>query len=210
MSMKQEQRLETGTTTVGITCKDCVILASESKSTMGYLIASKTSEKVYQVDDKIAITTAGGAGDTQAIIRLMRAEINLYKMNRNTEFTVKAAATLLSNILQGNRYYPLMAMLIIGGADKNGYHVYSLDPVGGAEEDDYTSTGSGSPMAYGVLEDSYKKDMTREEGIRLAVRSIRSARERDIFSGGKNIVVAVIDKNGLEFVQKEKIDEIAK
>jgi len=210
MPLKQEQRLETGTTTVGLVCKDCVILASESKSTMGYLIASKTSEKVYQVDDKIAITTAGGAGDTQAIIRLMRAEISLYKMNRSNEFTVKAASTLLSNILQGNRYYPLMAMLIIGGVDKNGYHIYSLDPVGGGEEDDYTSTGSGSPMAYGVLEDGYKKDMSREEGIKLAVRSIRSARERDIFSGGKNIVVAVIDKNGLEFVQKERIDEIAK
>ena len=99
MPLKQEQRLETGTTTVGLVCKDCVILASESKSTMGYLIASKTSEKVYQVDDKIAITTAGGAGDTQAIIRLMRAEISLYKMNRSNEFTVKAASTLLSNIL---------------------------------------------------------------------------------------------------------------
>lgn len=205
-----EEKLKTGTTTVGLVCKDCVILASESKSTLGWLVSSKTSKKIYQVDEKIAVTTAGGAGDTQALIRMLKAEINLYKMSRNTEFTVKAATTLLANILIGNRYYPYMAMLIIGGTDKDGFHIFSIDPVGGAEEDKYTSTGSGSPMAYGVLEDSFKENMTKDEAVRLAVRAIRSARERDVFSGGQNIVVATIDKNGLEYIESEKINELAK
>jgi len=208
--MEQQEKLKTGTTTVGLVCKDCVVLASDSKSTMGWLVASKESKKVFQVDDKIAITTAGGAGDTQALIRVLKAEINLYKMNRNTEFTVKAATTLLSNILIGSRYYPYMAMLIIGGADKDGYHIFSIDPVGGAEEDKYTSTGSGSPIAYGVLEDGYREGMAKDEGVMLAARSIRAARERDVFSGGKNIVVATIDKNGLEFVDREKVAEMLK
>jgi len=201
---------KTGTTTVGIVCRDGVVLASETKSTLGYLISSKTSEKIYQVDDYTAVTTAGGAGDTQALVRILRAEIKLYKLTRNTEITVKAATTLLSNILQSVRYYPYLAMLILGGADKTGYHIYSIDPVGGAEEDNYTSTGSGSPIAYGVLEDSYKEGLTKEEGVRLAVRAIRSARERDIFSGGRDIKVAVIDKDGFRFVDQEKIKEIAK
>lgn len=208
--MIQQETLKTGTTTVGLLCKDCVILGAESKSTLGYLIASKEAEKVYQIEDKIAITTAGGSGDTQALIRILKAEINLYKMSRNSEFSVNAAAALLSNILNGNRYYPYMAMLIVGGWDKTGGHIFSIDPVGGAEEEKYTATGSGSPMAYGVLEDGFKENMTREEGIKLAVRSIRSARERDIFSGGKNINIAVIDASGLKFVDKDKVDEIAK
>jgi len=205
-----QEKLKTGTTTVGIVCKDCAILASESKSTLGFLVAGKTSQKVYQIDDRIAVTTAGGAGDTQALIRVLKAEISLYKMSRNTDFSIKGVTTLISNILSGNRYYPYMAMLIVGGYDDSGPHVFSIDPVGGAEKDTYTSTGSGSPIAYGVLEDGFKDGMTREDGIKLAVRSIRSARERDIFSGGKNIVVATIDKNGLEFVDKEKVDELAK
>jgi proteasome beta subunit len=209
-NMEQQEKLKTGTTTVGLVCKDCVVLASESKSTMGWLVSSKTSKKIYQIDDKIAVTTAGGAGDTQALIRILKAEINLYKMGRNSEFTVKAATTLLANILMGSRYYPYMAMLIIGGVDKGGYHIFSIDPVGGAEEDKYTSTGSGSPMAYGVLEDGFRENMTKEEAIRLAVRAIRSAKERDVFSGGKDIVVATIDKNGLEYADPEKIAELAK
>jgi proteasome beta subunit len=207
--MKQQEKLKTGTTTVGIVCKDAVILASESKSTLGYLIASKTAQKIYQVDDKIAITTAGGAGDTQALIRMLKAEINIYKTTRNTEFTVKAAGMLLSNILSAYRYYPYMAMLIIGGHDKDGFHLYSLDPVGGLEEEKCTATGSGSPFAYGVLENEFKEGMTKEDGIKLVVRAIRSARERDIFSGGK-IVVTVIDKNGLDMVPDDKIKELAK
>lgn len=201
---------KTGTTTVGLVCKDCVVIAADAKSTLGYLVSSKNSEKVYQIDDKMAVTTAGGAGDTQALIRIIRAEIKLYKLTRNNDITVKAASTLLANVLQSVRYYPYMAMLIIGGADKEGFHVFSIDPVGGVEEDKYTSTGSGSPIAYGVLEEGYKENMSREEGVRLAIRSIRAARERDIFSGGRDINVAVIDKDGLKFVESEKVKEIAK
>ena len=208
--MHQKEKLETGTTTVGLVCKECAVLASESKSTMGYLISSKVAKKIYKVDDNIAITTAGGVGDVQSLVRLLKAEINLYKLSRKNSFTTKAAATLLSNILQQNRYYPYMAMLIIGGADKDGYHIYSIDPVGGVEKDNCISTGSGSPIAYGVLDDGFKEDMSKEETIKLAVRAIKSARERDVFSGGKNIVVATIDEHGVEFVNTKKIKEYAK
>lgn len=206
-----QETLKTGTTTVGILFKDGVVLASESKSTMGWLVASKTSQKIYAIDEKIAVTTAGGAGDTQALIRIIKAEINLYKITRNTDFTVKAAASLLSNILSNNRYYPYMAMLIVGGFDRDGPHLWSIDAVGGAEEEkSFTSTGSGSPVAFGVLENDYKDNMTKDEAVKLAVRSIRSARERDVMSGGREINVIVITKDGLEQIPQEKTKELAK
>ncbi|MFH0949417.1 MAG: archaeal proteasome endopeptidase complex subunit beta [Candidatus Aenigmatarchaeota archaeon] len=208
--MQEQQKMETGTTTVGIVYKDGVVLASESKSTLGFLVSSKESKKIYQIDDNIAVTTAGGSGDSQALVRLLKAEINLYKLTRGNVFTVKATASLLSNILQGSRYYPYYSMMIIGGIDKSGPHVFSIDMLGGYERDKYTSTGSGSPMAYGVLEDGFKENMTKEEAIKIAVRAIRSARERDVFSGGKFIVVATIDSQGLKFVEEEKIKELAK
>jgi proteasome beta subunit len=210
MEGKQQEILKTGTTTVGLVCRDCVILASDSKSTLGYLVSSKTAEKIIQVDERIALTTAGGSGDTQALARILKAEINIYRMTRGAELTVPGVVTLLANILQSARYYPYMAMLIIGGVDKDGTHIISIDPVGGMEEEKYASTGSGSPIAYGVLEDNYQEGMLKEDGIKIAVRAVRAARERDIFSGGKDILVAVIDKNGVEFVNKEKIKELIK
>jgi len=206
--MNESEKLKTGTTTVGIVCKDGVVLASETKATLGYLVASKESKKIYQVDDKIALTTAGGAGDAQNLVRVLKAEIKLYKMTRESEFTVKACTTLISNILQENRYYPIMAMLIVGGHDRDGFHLWSIDPVGGSGEDKFIATGSGSPIAYGVLEDGYKEGMSKEEGIELAIRSIKSARERDIFSGGRRIDVVVIDESGLKFLSENEVNEI--
>lgn len=207
--MQTQEKLKTGTTTVGLVFKDGVVLASESKSTMGYLVASKTSEKIYLVDDKIAMTTAGGAGDTQALVRIMRAELSLYKLSRNAEATVKSAASLLSNILSNNRYYPYMAFLVLGGMDKTGPHIYSIDAVGGSEEElTFTSTGSGSPFAYGVLEDSYKAGMTRDEAVKLAARAVKAATERDIGSGGSVIHITIIDKNGAEILQLDRTKDI--
>ncbi len=208
--METEQKLKTGTTTVGMVCKDCVVLGSESKSTLGWLVSGKEVQKIYQIDDKMALTISGGVGDAQALIRILKAEINIYKLTRNTQITVKAVATLLANILSQSRWYPYMFMPILGGVDKDGNHIYSIDPVGGVEKDNFTSTGSGSPIAYGVLEDGYKEGMPKDEGVRLAVRAVRSARERDVFSGGKKIRVLVIDKEGVQWVDEGKIQELAK
>ncbi len=207
MNNKQREVLKTGTTTVGIVCRDGVVLASESKATMGYMIAHKEVKKVFQIDDFIGVTTAGGVGDIQALIRLTKAEINLYKMNRG-EITVNAVSTLLGNVLHNNRYFPFMAVMLIGGKDKTGYHLYSLFPDGSSIEDKFISTGSGSPFAYGVLEDSFHADLSVKDAINIAVRSIKSARERDIASGGKKIVVASITERGFEFVDEKDIEKI--
>jgi len=208
-ALNDEQRrvLKTGTTTVGIVCKDGVVLASESKATMGYMIAHKEVKKVFQIDDFIGATTAGGVGDIQALIRLIKAEINLYKMNRG-EITINAVSTLLGNILHNNRYFPLLAVMLIGGKDKTGFHLYSLFPDGSAIEDKFISTGSGSPFAYGVLEDNFESDLSVNDAINIAVRSIKSARERDIASGGKKIVVAKVTDKGFEFVDENIIKKI--
>ena len=208
--METEQKLKTGTTTVGLVCKDCVILGSESKSTLGWLVSGKEVQKIHQIDDRMALTISGGVGDAQALIRIIKAEINIYRITRNTQITVRAVATLLSNILSQSRWYPYMFMPILGGVDKDGFHVLSIDPAGGAEKDNYTATGSGSPIAYGVLDDGYREGMTRDEGVRLAVRAIRSARERDVFSGAKKIRILVIDKDGVQWVDESKINEIAR
>ena len=196
---------KTGTTTVGMTCKDGVILAAEKKSTLGYLIASKESEKIMPVEDHIAMTIAGSSGDAQTLARYMRAELKLFAIQNGRKISVKGAASLLSNILQGAKYFPYYVQLIIAGFDTKP-QVFSLDAIGSVEEEKkFFSTGSGSPMALGVLEDAYRDDITTEEGGKLAVRAIRAAIERDIGSGGKAIDVAVINKDGIKITRNELV-----
>lgn len=206
--MNSEIEAKKGTTTVGLKCKDCVVLASESKASMGNLVAHKEAKKIYKITDQIALTIAGGVGDAQNLIRVLKAEVNLYEMSRQQPITVKGCKTLLSNIFQGSRYFPIMAMLILGGFDNKGYHLYSLDPLGGGETEKYTSTGSGSPVAYGVLENRYKEGLEKNDGIKLAVSAVKAASERDVFSGGKRIQVAVITEEGVNLLEKEEIEEI--
>jgi len=185
-----------GTTTVGLVFSDGVVLATEKRATMGYFIASKRAKKVYQIADRIGMTTAGGVGDAQQLARIMTVECSLYQIRRGRPIAVGAASTLLSNVLNANRYYPYYVQLLVGGIDESGPSVYSVDAMGGAtREEDIVATGSGSPGAYGVLEDRYRKGMNEEEAVELSIRSIRAAMRRDAGSGeGIHVVVITRDK----------------
>ncbi len=209
----EQEKLKTGTTTVGIVCKDGVVLAAEKKSTMGYLIASKESQKIYQLDDSIAMTIAGSSGDAQTLVRYMKAELKLFSVQNQRKITVKGAATLLANILQGGRtsFEPYYVQLILAGVDSKGPVIYSLDAIGGHDEErKFFSTGSGSPYALGVLEDSYKENLSADDGAKLAVRAIKAAIERDIGSGGKGINVTVITSKGTKKLSDEEVSNLSK
>jgi proteasome beta subunit len=183
-----------GTTTIGLVFSDGVILATEKRATMGYMIASKKAKKVYQVADRIGMTTAGGVGDAQQLARILTVECNLYQIRRSRPITVGAASTLLSNYLNQNRYFPYYVQLLVGGVDEHGPSVFSVDAMGGAtKEEEIVSTGSGSPMAYGVLEDRFQSGMKEEEAIDLAIRALKAAMKRDAGSG-EGVHVVVITK----------------
>lgn len=203
--------LKSGTTTVGIVCKDGVILAAERKATMGYLVASKEDLKIVEIMPHIAITQAGMVGDIQALTRYLIAESKLYELRTRKRIPVKAAATLLANILYGGRwsFFPYMVQLILAGYDEIGSNLFILHPDGSIlEEKKFFSTGSGSPMAFGVLETLYKDGLSIDECKKLAVRAVRAAVERDIASGGKGIDVAVIDKNGFKLLKETEVEKI--
>jgi len=211
MEEMHTKKLKTGTTTVGVVCRNAVVLGADKKATMGYLVASKNTQKIIQIEDHIGMTIAGAVGDAQALQRYIQAELRLYMFNEGRKIPVTAAANLVSNILYSRRFYPYMVQLLIGGHDEKGPHVFSFDPTGSIqEEDEYFSTGSGSVMALGVLEDKYKKDMDADEAKKLVIRAIRAARERDIATGGRTIDVIIIDSKGYHKVPEEEIEKIAK
>jgi proteasome beta subunit len=202
---EQLQESMKGTTTIGIVFAGGVILATEKRATMGYMIASKKAKKVYQVSERIGMTTAGGVGDAQQLARILTVECNLYQIRRSRSITVGAAATLLSNYLNQNRYFPYYVQLLVGGVDESGPSVYSVDAMGGAtKEEEIVATGSGSPMAYGVLEDRFRPKMTEDEAIDIAIRSLKSAMKRDAGSG-EGIQIVVITKDKYEILGEDAL-----
>lgn len=199
-----EKTLKTGTTTVGVIAKDAVVVAAEMKSTIGFMIDSKVARKIYKLDDHIGMTIAGSVSDALALVRLLKAQFKIYKLERGS-ITLRGAANLLSNIMHGSKYFPYLNQLILAGYDtKPG--LYSFDPLGGFDvKDKFYSTGSGSPFAYGVLENLFKEGLTTEEAIALVIKAIKAAIERDIGSGGKGFTVAVINKDGYKELTENQI-----
>ena len=184
-----------GTTTIGVVCKNGVILASDTRVTMGFYIAHKFGKKVYKIDEHLGMTIAGTVADAQRIVDILIANAKLYRINLNRPMPVKSAARLIANLLFSNRYIPLATQVLIGGIDETGPHVFNLDPFGSLNEEKFVATGSGSPIAYGVLEDKYREDMTIEGLLPIIVKAVNSAMKRDVASGN-NYNVTVIDKTG--------------
>lgn len=206
--MQPPAELKTGTTTVGMIAKDCVVLASDQRATMGFLIANKTAKKIFKITDRIGATIAGSVADAQAIMGLLSAEAKLFEIQRGRPIRVKALTRLLSNIMfQGRGLY--MLQCLVGGFDDEGAQVFYTDYVGSVIPDKFVSTGSGSPVALGVLETEYKDDLTKKKAIELGVRAIAAAIERDAATGN-SILVSVIDKDGYQEIPKDTIMKIWK
>ncbi len=181
--------VETGTTTVGLIAEGHVILAADKRATAGLLIASRRVKKIVKLTDYAAMTVSGVVADAQALADIIREEARLYEMTHGRKLSVKGIATLLSNILFSSKFFPFIVQLIVGGYD-NAPRLYTLDFFGSITEDKYTATGSGSPVAYGVLEERYREDMSLDEAVEVAVQAVRSAMLRDAASGdGVDVVI---------------------
>jgi proteasome beta subunit len=195
-----------GTTTVGVVCTDGVILSSDTRVTMGYFVAHKQGKKIYQIDDHIAMTISGGVADAQYVVEILKVNAKLYKLNNGRPIPIQAASRLVANVLFSARG-GLLAQILVGGVDSTGPHVFALDPFGSLTEEKCVATGSGSPIAYGVLEDKYKEGATIEEVLPVVVRAVDSAMKRDIASGD-SFDIAVITKEGYRALSTEEKKQI--
>jgi len=203
----EEKHLKTGTTTVGLTTKDSVVLAADMRASMGHLAYDEEVTKIYKITDNVALTIAGSVGDALALVRYLRSHAKLFEIERETKITPKAISTFVSNILNSNRFYPFLVQFIIGGVNDKP-EVFDVDPSGGLlERKRFAVTGSGTELAMSNLDQNYKDGMTTEEGIRLAISAVKSSKKRDIYSGGVSVKVTVIDKNGIRELNETEIQK---
>jgi proteasome beta subunit len=202
----EEAKTLKGTTTVGLVCSDGIVLAADKRATMGYFIANREVDKIFQIDDTLGVTVAGGVGDAQTLVRYMKFEAQLYKMNYAKPISVSAATTLLSNILAQYKFAPFLVQILVAGVDDKP-RIFNLDPVGGVTEEKFVSTGSGSPVAYGLLEDAYKEDGSIKDNLKVALKALSVAMKRDVGTGD-GIDVVTITTGDFKRYDKDTIKKI--
>ncbi len=187
-----------GATVVGVTCKDGVILASEKRIAWNNMIITKNAKKIFLINDRIAIGSAGLTSDFQVLIRSIQAQINIYELQNRRKMSVKAVAKLISNILYQRKFMPLFVQTIIVGMDEDGPKLYTLDPAGSLIDDKYATAGTGSPVSIGVLEREYKDTLTVAQAEKMVVAAIKAGISRDAMSGDGIDLIKITNKGAKE------------
>ena len=203
LSNNVQEKILHGTTTVGIKATDGVVLCADMRASAGYFIANNNTMKIQKIDEHVGMTMAGGVADAQNITDILRYHANMHRIQKHESIPIKSLTRLTSLIFHQNRGYPFIADILVGGYDNAGPALYNIDMFGSAEEKNYVTTGSGSPVAYGLLEEEYHDDLTVEEAKVIALRAVKAAIVRNIGTGD-GINIAIIDKNGFRLLTKDQ------
>ncbi|MCD6487689.1 MAG: proteasome subunit beta [Desulfurococcales archaeon] len=196
-----EHKVHTKTTTAGLKIQGYVILGADKRATAGIYIAHKRVEKIQKITDWAAITISGLVADAQYLVDQARAIARYYSLSTGIKPSIKAIASYIANILSTySKTIPYIVQLLIGGYDTQP-RLYYVDLFGTVSEENYIVTGSGSPIAIGILEKNYRKDLSVEEAKSLVFDAIKAATERDAWSG-EGVDIVVIGKN---FYSRETI-----
>jgi proteasome beta subunit len=198
-----------GTTTVGLVCVDGVVFATDTRVTADGYVAHKKGKKLYKIADNLAMTIAGTVADAQNVIDIIRFYVKKYELEHQMKIPIKAAATLASNIFSANRLFPLVTQVIMGGTDDGVPSLFQIDFFGSLTEEKVVSTGSGSPIAYSILESSYSPSQNTKEGVKIAAKAILTAMKRDTATG-ESFDISVIDSNGYRELDPKTKNELIK
>jgi proteasome beta subunit len=183
------------TTIIGIKTIEGVVLASDKRASKGFFIGSKIVQKISKIDETLAIAIAGQLSDAEHLIKVTAAERKLIELRRGFPLSVKESSRLIANLAYSGlkNYQPYYVELLVAGVDASGSHVNVADMSGAITNEDYAASGSGAPIAYGVLESLYHLDITNDEAKEIAKKAVIAAMERDPGSGN-GIDVLVIPK----------------
>ena len=185
-----------GATTLGVVFSGGVLLASEKRVTYGYFVTSKAGKKVFKIADHIGAACAGLVSDMQILVREIAAYAYLFSLDTGRKIPVRSAAKMMSNMLFGRRYFPLITQTIVGGVDEEGASIYVLDVLGSVLPDKYAAVGTGAEIAVGVLEENYRDNMNLEEAKEMTLRAMKSAISRDSMSGN-GVDLLILTKEGI-------------
>jgi proteasome beta subunit len=142
----------------------------------------------------LAIAIAGQLSDAGYLIKVVKSQKRLMELRRGYSFSILESAKLISNLAYSGlkSYQPYYVELLVAGTDELGNHIYVADMIGAIIAEPIASSGSGAPIAYGVLESLFNPDMNIDDIKELAKKAVLAAMERDPGSGNGVDVVSIM------------------
>jgi len=205
------------TTCVALKFDNGVVMAGDRRATSGNLISHRAMEKVVQADRHSAVAIAGAAGPAMEMVKMFQLQLEHYEKVEGNSLSLEGKANQLSAMVRGNLPAAMQGMVVVpifAGYDlrREVGRLWDFDATGGRyEERDYVSTGSGSLHAGTVIKVGFRSDLTRDDAIALACRSLWEAADADSATGGPDVlrgiypVVAAIDADGWNRIDDDEL-----
>lgn len=123
-----------GETAIGLKTKDGIILACE-KSLNSILIDETSFQKINNVSKYIGCTYAGLGPDFKVLLKKARKDFQTYKLTFMDDYMplhsiARETANLMQEYTQSGGVRPFGVCLFLAGCDRNGNHLYQVDPSG--------------------------------------------------------------------------------
>ena len=183
-----------GTTVLAVRYRDGVVMAGDRQATAGFQIASRRIDKIFKCDDLSGIGIAGAAGPAMEMAKLFQTELEHYEKVEGDNLSLEGKANKLSQMIRLNLPAAIQGLAVVpifaGFDEKVGTgRLFKYDITGGRyEETNYDAQGSGAKDARDSLKKLWKRDLSREEALRVALEALVDAADEDIGTGGPDLV----------------------
>ncbi|GAC97768.1 proteasome subunit alpha [Pseudozyma hubeiensis SY62] len=201
-----------GTCAVGVRGKDVVVLGVEKKSVL-QLQDARTIRKTAMLDDHICLAFAGLTADARILIDKARTECQSHRLTVEDPVTVDYITRHVAGIQQkytqsgGVRPFGISTLIIGFDANDAKPKLYQTEPSGMYSAWKANAIGRSSKTVREFLEKNHKDDLTKDETIKLAIKSLLEV----VQTGAKNIEIALMEGHGkvrnVELAEIEKFVE---
>jgi proteasome beta subunit len=209
-----------GTTVLAMRYREGVIMAGDRQATAGFQVASRRMEKIFKSDDLSGMGIAGAAGPAMEMAKLFQTELEHYEKVEGDNLSLDGKANKLSQMVRMNLGAAMQGLAVVpifaGFDDKSNVgRLFKYDITGGRyEESDYDAQGSGSKDARDSLKKLWRRDMTREDALRVALEALVDAADEDVGTGGPDFVrgifptVKTITRSGFSDVADDEVRQV--
>jgi len=182
------------------------VVATDTRLSQGFLIHTRDHPKAIQLTPTTMVAMAGFEGDILTFKKYALTRIEMYAFEHSKFPSTPAVASMLAKMLYYRRFFPYYVYNIVAGLDENGKGcVYSYDPVGSYEREQYRAAGASNELLQPLLDNQVGgknlkeiPDLTIDRARQICIDCFISAAERDITTGD-SVYVYVIQKDGVNY-----------
>jgi proteasome alpha subunit len=205
------ESVKRGTTSIGVVFSDGVVLVS-TRPLMELAVPNVGGEKVFQIDDNLGITMAGFLADGRILIDKARVKAQVYKLTYDEPLDVLGVVKEVADTMQLYTQYggvrPFGVAFLLGGIDEKGAQLFEIDPSSTFYSYKAHAIGRGAPEALKILRKEWKEGLSEDDGIELAIKSLKAG-EKGLKMSEIEMVV-VTNKEFKKFFGDEGLKAIKK